>query len=281
MANAPMGVTETGATAQSIVANLLQRELAVKSVLLPTILDYSSLVMPGAKEVAIPKATSFTAQNKSENTSTEWQAITASVDTVLLNIYKHIPARLEDIARAQSVIDWDVHMLGRMTSSMVTAIEASIASVLVKATNAIQLSGTSNLAATKADILEAKRILTAANVPLEDRFLAVPPGQEKALLAISDFVSASDYGSSMPIQNGELGRIYGFRVIVSNSFASDTEFVAYHKEHACFASQIAPKFEKQRAPLNELADDYSLSLLYGVKQLNGGAMGVYADESAV
>lgn len=281
MADAFMGITETSATGESLILNLIQRKLVEQSALLPTIMNYTGFVTPGAKEVNVPKLTNWVPADKVENVAAEYQLTTASTDAIVLSVYKVIVAQLEDRARSQSILDWDSIMLDSMAKDTAAAIESSIAGALVKATNAIQLSGTSNLAATAADILEAKRILTAAKVPLTDRFLAVPPGQEKALLSIAGFVSATDYGSTSAIQQGVLGNLYGFKVVVSNSFASDSEFVAYHREHVGFAMGLEPKFEKQRAPLNKLADDYALSTIYGVKQMNGGLLGVYADETAL
>ena len=79
--------------------------------------------------------------------------------------------------------------------------------------------------------------------------------------------------------NGEIGRVFGFRVIVTNQFSSDSEFVAYHRSHVGFARQMAPKFERQRSSLTKLSDEVSLSLLFGVKQLDSGNRAVYADET--
>jgi len=276
---ADTGITETQATAIEIVVAILQKELTEQSVLLPTITDYSSWVKKGAYQVAIPKSTSFTAGDKVENTASTSQAVTFSTDDLALSIYKHVFVVLEDRAKEQSAVNVEGEYIQRMASAMVRAIESSVAGVIVKAANDIQLSGTSNLTLTKDDIVEAKQILDEANVPANDRYLAIPPAQEAAMLLIDNFIDASKYGSSDPIQNGEIGRVYGFKVVVSNSFASDTEFSAYHKSHAAFARQQLPKYEKDRN-LAKLADELSLSILYGVVQLDSGNRGVYADETA-
>ncbi len=273
--------TVIAATSMDIVAAILQAELAEKSVLLNSVSDYSQWVVKGAKTVQIPRASSFTAQAKVVGTATTYQNLTYAADELALNIYKHIPVLIEDSAREQSAVDLDGENIERMASAMVVAIESSIAGVLVKAANDIQLSGTSNLVLTSGDIVDARKELNDNDVPQEDRFLALPPAQEAAMLKISSFIDASQYGSNEPIMNGEIGRVFGFRVLVSNQFASDSEFCAYHKSHAAFARQIAPKFEKQRAPLNVLGDELSLSLSYGVKQLDSGNRGVYADETVV
>ena len=281
MANAPTGITETVATSIDVVSAILQQELIQNSVLLGTVSDYSAWVIPGANTVKVPRAGSFTAGDKVENTASETQALTFATDDIELSVYKHIVAEVEDRAQEQAAVDVEGYYIQRMASAMVTAIESSVAGVLVKAANDIQLSGVGNLLITKADILEGRKLLDDNKVPANDRFLALPPAQEKAMLLIDDFVDASKYGSNEAVMNGELGRIFGMRVIKSTSFSSDSEAVIYHRSHAAFARQQSPKFEKQRASLSKLANELSLSLLYGVKQLDSGTRGMYLDESVV
>ncbi len=278
---ADTGVTETVATSLDVVSAIVQMELIEKGVLLHTVADYSSWVIKGANTVKIPRAGSFTAGDKVENTGSTAQALTFATDDIELSIYKHIVARLEDIAREQSAVDVEGVYIARMASAIVVAIESSIAGVLVKATNDLQLSGTSNLVLTSGDIVDARKFLDDKHVPNEGRFLAMPPAQEAAMLKIDSFIDASKYGSNEPILNGEIGRVFGFRVIKTGSLGSDSEMVAYHKDHVGFAKQQGAKFEKQRAELKYLADDLSLSVLYGVRQLNEGNMACYLDESEV
>jgi len=275
------GVTETVATSIDVVGAILQAELVQRSVLLNTITDYSSWVVPGANTVKVPRAGSFTAADKVENTATNFQNLTLATDDIELNIYKHLVAEVEDIAQEQSAVDVEGVYVQRMATAMVEAIEASVAGALIKTANDIQLSGTGNLLITKADILEARKKLDDAKVPASERFIAVPPAQEKAMLLIDDFVDASKYGAAGAVMNGELGRIFGMTVIKTTSFSSDSEAVVYHKSHVGFARQLAPKFERQRAPLSHLANELSLSLIYGVKQLDGGTRGIYLDETAI
>ena len=277
---ADTGVTETVATSIDVVSAIMQKELIQNSVLLGTVSDYSAWVLPGANTVKVPRAGSFTAADKSENTASTTQALTFATDSIELNKHKHIVALLEDIAREQAAVDVEAVYVERMASAMAKQVEADIAAALVKAANDIQLSGTSNLVLTASDIVDARRKLDDQLVPQGDRFLAVPPAQEAAMLKIDSFIDASKYGSNDPIINGEIGRVYGFRVIKTTSLASDTEFVAYHRSHVAFARQNEVKFEKQRADLTKLGDNLSISMLYGVKHLDSGNRAVYADETA-
>lgn len=276
----PTGVTETVATSIDVVAAILQQELIQQGVLINCVTDYSAWVLPGANTVKVPRAGSFTAGNKVENTASSLSHLTFATDDIELNVYKHIVAELEDVAREQAAIDVEAVYVERMASAMVVAIEASIAGVLVKTANDIQLTGTSNLVLTKADIISARKFLDDKKCPASDRFLVVSPAQEAAMLGISEFVDASKYGSAEPILNGEIGRVLGFRVVKTTSLASDSEFIAFHRSHVAFARQQSPKFEKARASLTKLADELSLSIRYGVKQLDSGNRACYADETA-
>lgn len=279
MAAGDTGVTETVATSVDVVAAILQSELIEKAVLLGTVTDYSAWVMKGANTVKIPRTGSFTVSNKAENTTTASAKLTFATDSIELSIHKHIVALIEDIAEEQSVLDIEADYMQRMASAMALSVDNDIAAALVKAANDRQLSGTSNLVLTLADINAARRDLNEADVPQGDRFLAIPAAQEEAMLNLDNFISADKYGAREPLQNGEIGRVYGFKVIVTNQFASDSEFVAYHRSHVGFARQIAPKFERQRAELGKLGDEVSMSLLIGVKQLDSGTRAVYFDET--
>ena len=94
MSATSIGVTETAATGHSLILNLIQRKLVESSVLLPTIMNYTGMVTPGAKEVNVPKLTNFTPVDKVENTPAAYQATTASVDAIVFSVYKVIVAQL-------------------------------------------------------------------------------------------------------------------------------------------------------------------------------------------
>ena len=278
---ADTGVTETVATSIDVVAAILQQELIEKAVLLGTITDYSSFVMAGANTVKIPRTGSFSVTNKAENTATTTANLTFATDSIELNIHGHIVAEIEDIAAEQSVLDIEAVYMERMATAMALYVDNQIAGAIVKGTNEIQLSGASNLVLTLSNITDARKQLNEADVPQEDRWLAIPAAQEEAMLNLDNFTSADKYGSRDALVNGEIGRVYGFRVVVTNQFASASEFTAYHKSHVAFARQVSPKFERQRGALTKLADEVSLSLLFGVKQLDGGSRAIYADETSV
>ena len=56
------------------------------------------------------------------------------------------------------------------------------------------------------------------------------------MLNLAQFINADQYGGREALLNGEIGRVFGFRVIVSNLLA-DAEAYAYHRSCLAFASQ--------------------------------------------
>ena len=279
---ADMGVTETTAGSFDYVSAMVQLELINKAILYPTISSYSEQVPKGADSVKFPRFDSFSAQDKTENSATTFQALTMAADQLELSKHKHIPVRLEDIAGLQTVPDVEGAIVERMASAMVAQWEDDIYAQLILASasnpdHRVEYASAATLA--EADILGAIELLDIQNVPASDRFLAVHPTQKRDLLEIDNFVQADRYGSSQPIQNGELGMAYGLKVVMSTAVTQDTSCI-YHRSHVAFAAQMNMKFEKQRAPLDYLADDFSLSTIYGVKVLDAGKRGVKLENAS-
>lgn len=269
-------VSNTSATATSLVSAMLQMELANKAILINTVTNFSSLVQKGNNVVKFPKSDRFTAQNKVAGTATEIQAITLATDDLSLNVHKHIPVRLEDIASMQSVVDLEPGILQRMMSALVDAFEASImtAVLLASSTGPDHQIVSDGYAIAEKDILEAKRLLDVASVPKDSRVICVHANEVKDLLQIANFIQANRYPNAQALVNGELGMIYGMKVVQHNVASGAGKVCVYHPEHVAFAAQREPNFESQRAPLTYVAQDYSVDMLYGVKVLQDGILGV-------
>ena len=117
------------------------------------------------------------------------------------------------------------------------------------------------------------------NVPSEGRFLIVAPEFYALLLGDARFIDASRYGSTRPIQNGELGTILGFTVLQSNNLPVGTTaiapimsnfVIAGHSIATTFASQIV-KVEAYRPP-DSFSDAVKGLYLYGGKVVRPEAL---------
>lgn len=282
MSDADIGVTETSAAGSAIIAAMVQKQLIAKAKLMFTVQDESARAVKGAKSVAFPRTGDLSPTAKSENTASESVALTYAVDTMNLDKHYQTFVRLEDIASVQAVPDVESDILERAGAGMAKQMDTSIYEALRDGASSSnpdhiidQFSASGTL--TLAKILAARLLLDNQNVPDDERFLAIHPEQESELLALSAFVDASQYGSQGVLLNGEIGRVYGFTVIKSTIVGANVALY-YHRSALAFARQIEPKWEQMRN-LSKLANEYSLSCLYGVKVLDSGKRHVTANAS--
>lgn len=276
-ATAATGRTELSVTSIEVISALVQEELRENAVLIPTLYDYSRMVVPGSDSVKIPRFNSLTAEDKGENTNLTAQLLNATMDTLNLDKYKASLVEIERIADAQSAVAVKEEAFRRIASSIVQAMEEE-ANTVLQATSAsapdhrVEYATGSTLA--KADILNARKLLRLQNAWKNDgdMFMAIHPTQEEDILSISDFIHADTYGNPNGIQNGELGRIFGFRVVVSNNVTEDTSLF-YHRTHAAFARQWDIQLEEDFV-IDNLSDKYVGYALAGFVTLDGGKRGV-------
>lgn len=130
-------------------------------------------------------------------------------------------------------------------------------------------------------IRKLRLALDKANVPVEGRFLVVSPEFYALILGDPRFINAAAYGSNRPIQNGEVGSIVGFAVLVSNGIPAGTAgtlpevsnfVIAGHPMATTFAQQIN-KTEAYR-PESAFADAIKGLHLYGAKVVRPEALAV-------
>lgn len=267
---AQIGLTEVSATSMQVVASLVQQVLKQEAKLLPLIMDYSSFAGKGASAVKIPRRTQFAAADKAENTALTAQELTFAVDTISLDKNKAIYAALERIAEIQATPNVEAEIITEMAKELALQVDKDIYTEILLASAAapdhrIAFVGAS-LAET--DLLEARRLLNVQNVPMDNRVLLIAPDEEKALLGISNFIRADAYGSAGGLVNGEIGRVYGMTVVMSNVVTAGLASV-FHKSAVGFAQQLQPEYDTDK-DLKNTAKEYLLNMVYGVEVLDSG-----------
>lgn len=264
-------------TVDPVVAELVnstfQKFLIQEGKLIPTVQNFEAPA--GYDKVKVPRATAFTTAAKAGGTALTPQVLTYATDDLDLDQHQAIAVRIEDIADVQAMPGIVSDAIERMAKQLVLSMDEYIVTKLEEVSTAapdhkIAYDNAATLG--KVDILEARRLLHIQNVPFNECFIGVSPGSEKALLAIDDFVHADKYGSAEGLRNGELGRLYGAPVIMSNVF-DDLKTMVWHPSHVGFARQIEMKFEQDRQSL-ELATDYVMSNLYGAMSMDSGKRAV-------
>jgi len=265
---ADFGVTESVAVAHVQIAESIQLYLQEQSKLLDKVTVYP--VAKGDNSVKIGRAGGFTVGDKSENTAVTAQVITYAADTLSLDQHKVIQVRLEDIANIQARPDIIRDILMRMGHDMAYKVDQLIITKLEAASASAPDHRIAYAGATlgKADLLAARSLLHIQNVPFSECWIGVSPAAENSLLAIDDFVHVDKYGSSAGLVSGEIGKLYGARVIMSNGFA-DLKTIVWHPTAVAFAMQKQPSFDQMR-DLPNLATLYSVDALYGSATLDSG-----------
>lgn len=121
----------------------------------------------------------------------------------------------------------------------------------------------------EAAIREARKLLNKAKAPQSNRYLTISPEQEEAMLAIAGFIRADQYGSAVPIQEGIIGKVYGFWVQVTDAVITSTtrRNLAFHRDFAAIGVQQDANFEiGPYLPLKQ-GWDWVASILYGFVEM--------------
>ena len=130
-------------------------------------------------------------------------------------------------------------------------------------------------ALTDAAIRRSIQRLDDADVPMDGRFLSVPPSTRNTLMGIARFTEQAfvgETGSGNTIRNGEIGNVYGVPVFVTSNAESTTGTTAAkvcllgHKDFAVFIEQMGVRSQTQYKQ-EYLGTLFTADTLYGVKEL--------------
>ena len=132
-------------------------------------------------------------------------------------------------------------------------------------------------ALTDAAIRRTIQRLDDSDVPMDGRFLIVPPSTRNTLMGIARFTEQSfvgDVGSGNTIRNGEVGNVYGIPVFVTSNAdaATDGDRICLlgHKDFAVLAEQQAVRTQTQYKQ-EWLGNLFTADTIFGVKELRDGA----------
>jgi N4-gp56 family major capsid protein len=285
--------TQVGSTEDTVILSIVQEQLLSKAVVRPTVMDMSSQATKGVKSIEIPKFdTAFGApsvQNPDGVTPVAFKTLDIGVDALNLDQWKNLPYRIPDRISIQNRVSLEAELAASAGKEMAIDLDEYVIAQLRLASDAnpdhdIALDGNPDAdqagaapsAITLPGINEARKLLKKQNVTDLDggMVLLVSVEQEANMLNIDNFISAEKYGSREALLNGEIGRVYGMRVVVSN-LLGDNEAFAYHRSCMAFAAQKDVSFERQRSDVTLQAWEYSFSVGYGATILDSGKRVVY------
>lgn len=270
---------------EALVAEVVQRELQAQAKLSGLFRDYSELVGKGTASLKIPRSDSFSVQDRDNATPTAASAqnLTFSFDQIDLDQSKYV----------YYVIPGDVELDAKPSYELTAAQRA--ASAHGRNMDIVRLdelwggaddsrdidfvSGTSDIEDT---LLQMIQKADEANM-LDDgeRYLIIRPQERKQMLGVANFVQADRYGTSQALVSGELGSLYGVRVVVTNLAGAtaatsggtfgDGNMVLCHRESLGFAFHRQPTHDMDKAieyGAGSMAHTWDIK--YGLKAMQDG-----------
>jgi len=261
-------------TKADLIAALVQRELLERASLVPFVTNYSSLAVKGAKQIEIPKLSSFTVQSRAFGAAaTENAALTDSTDVIALNQNNIVLFGYDSHDEMQSSIDYMTAAISRASAAHGREINSDILATWTS-TAALNINAGVPADITIDDILDMREFLIAGFADMTKSYLVIAADQEKAMLKLPEF-SRYDYrgNGASPIVNGQIGFVYGVPVVINQQVAAQQAFMV-NTEGSGIAFQKAPMVAEDTAlQYGTGGRQVAVDVLYGVGglQLSGGA----------
>jgi N4-gp56 family major capsid protein len=245
----------------------------------------------------IPKPGRSNASAKAANTQVTLVTDTATEILVKVDQHFEYSILIEDILEAQALAS----MRQFYTDDAGYALARQVDSTLIQLGRGVQggdataaytggfigsngttayVAGSNNEAAlTDAAIRRSIQRLDDSDVPMDGRFLIVPPSTRNTLMGISRFTEQAfvgEVGAGNTIRNGEVGNVYGVPVYVSsNADTSSGSGLARavllgHRDFAVLAEQMGVRSQTQYKQ-EYLGTLFTADTLFGTKELRDGA----------
>ena len=106
-------------------------------------------------------------------------------------------------------------------------------------------------AITDAGIRRVIQILDDNNMPMNDRYMVVPPVGRRTMMGLARFTEQAFSGSGDPIRNGKLGMVYGMTVHASSNCPTPSTATTVrigliaHKDALVLAEVLGPRVQTQ------------------------------------
>jgi len=270
-----------------------------KSLVLANLVNRMPMTGKKGDTIRIPKPTRGDASVKDAETQVTLIAATETDVTVAIDQHYEYSRLIEDITDVQALssmrqfytsdagyalakrVDTDLFALAKSFGDSNGADYVHSNSFYMDASTGLTAYAVDTVAA--ADIFsddafrEAVKELDDNDVPMDQRFLVVPPSVVQTIRGI-DRYNSSDFVSGQPVANGNIGSLYGIQVYVStncpvvetaanNSAGGELKAgILGHRDAMVFAEQMGVRTQTQYKQ-EYLGDLFTADTLYGVKVL--------------
>jgi hypothetical protein len=276
---------------EALVSEVVQRELQAASKLSAMFTDYSSMVGKGTSSLKIPRASSFSVQNRDNTTPTAATAsnLTFLFDLIELNQSKYVYYVIPGDVELDAKPSYELSAAERSASAHGRNMDiARIDALWVGGASSSEVEYDAGVSDFEETILNMIQSADESEM-LDDgnRFVIIRPQERKAALSVANFVQADRYGNNQALVTGELGSVYGVRFVVVNHAGTiaDSNSITFgngnmilcHKESLGFAFHKQPTHDMDKAieyGAGSMAHTWDVK--YGMKALQDGALIVKA-----
>ena len=289
----------TNTTAATFIPELWSDEIVAaykKNLVLANLVNKMPMKGKKGDTLHIPKPTRGSASAKAASTQVTLQAATESEVTVTVNKHYEYSRLIEDITEVQALAslrkfytDDAGYALAKQVDDDLFTLAKSFGNgngTSYATNNAFYIDATSGLSTYAADTVTTADVFTDAgfraliqelddaDVPMDGRFLVVPPSAVNTIRGIDRYVS-SDFVSGQPVVNGKIGTLYGIDIFVStncpvveaaaDNTASSVDTrgaILAHKDAMVLAEQMGVRSQTQYKQ-EYLANLFTSDMLYG------------------
>lgn len=244
--------------------------------------DYEGVIRQQGDTVHINSIGAVTVDDYTRNTDiTDPEILTTTDQTLEITQAKYFNFQIDDVDAAQVAGDMMDTAMARAAYALNDTADSYLLGVITAGADPGNILGSSAAVNLTADtvyenIVGLRTVLDKQNVPNAGRYIVVPPEIYALLLMDDRFVKASDGGTAnATLLNGEVGRVAGFTVYMSNNvpYSVDTwsipASIAYSTTYAeQIVSTEAYRMEKR------FADAVKGLHVYGAKVTDGKAVAV-------
>ena len=271
-----------------------------KNLMMANLVNKMSMVGKKGDTLHIPKPTRGSAAVKAANTAVTIQADTESEVVVTIDKHYEYSRMIEDIVGVQALdsmrrfytddagyalakqIDDDLFTLGKSLGDGDGTSWATSNTYYMDTSGGLSTYAADTVAAddtfTDASFRDLIKLMDDADVPMDGRFLIIPPSARRDILGITRY-NSSDFVDGRSTSTGLIGNLYGIDIYVSsncpvieaaadNSASSvDTKAAIFgHKDTFVLAEQMGVRSQTQYKQ-EYLADLFTADTIYGTKVL--------------
>jgi len=291
---------QTITTADKFIPEIWSDEVVAtykKNLVLANLIKKISFKGKKGDTLHIPKPGRGSANAKSAATQVTLNTDTATEVLVTINQHFEYSILIEDIVEAQALasmrqfytddagyalsrqVDSSLVQLGRGVQGGDATAAYTGAYIGSNGTTAYVAGSNNEAAITDAAIRRSIQRLDDSDVPMDGRFLIVPPSTRNTLMGLARYTEQAfvgEAGGQNTIRNGEIGNLYGVPVFVSSNAdttsGSGAARIALlgHRDFAVLAEQMAVRSQTQYKQ-EYLGTLFTADTLYGVKELRDGS----------